>query len=204
MYSEAEVDQLAKEIVDAWQVEPSNRLLWNDPVETLANAKYQKTTSEMNKKAILLWWMYLYLPGSSRLDQSVYSSWSNSWYGEFKYVFPRGGYYLDTNQTSLSISPYKHESTQDHVDELQFWLPHVKPINVSYHDEQYKPITGTVKELGIFEASLSYHCSYRLIITTDNQYVVLANRRTVKTFDSIEPCVQYLQQHLFYEKRHQS
>jgi hypothetical protein len=141
--------------------------------------------------------MNVYIPDGytddSRTSQEVYSSWNSAIYKYFTYAYAAMGYNPKTNQQVVKFSGYKKEPFQPQIEELMMWLPHIKP---SLNEREKR--VGLY--IGIFEHTLSEFGSWDLWIYGD-EYVIYKSRWEEAKFDSLVKCVEYMVNHLWYEKK---
>lgn len=187
----------SSEIVQAYGAKlEGQQLLFPDDDIVVRRTKFKPIDPEFDKKALIHWWMHVYVPDGydeeTKTPQEVFSSWSNALYTYFKYTMI-GGYKADTRQSCVKISAYKKEPVEPQIEELKLWLPHIK----SAMNENANRIG---KYVDIFEHNLSRFDSWYAFVY-DAEFVIYRGRWEDKKFNSIEQFMEYIVKHLWYEKK---
>jgi hypothetical protein len=101
------------------------------------------------------------------------------------------GYYPETSQIRLEVMLYK--GVNDNLEKVFTTLEKVLP---------YIKVHNGVKQLGVFEHSLSENGSYAIEITDESFDLVVhryGRKSAVKSFDNLLSLLQYVQKHHYYE-----
>jgi hypothetical protein len=135
--------------------------LFDDIDSILENSQFISLDNPSeNKELLAYWWMKVYIPNRNN-GFDIYKSWHNA-FNIFKYLY-QSGYIADTNQSCIKLMCTKSASTQDHIDELNYFLDYIIPSNTHNGESKNK-----AKNISIFENTLSEHGCYSLHIYNDN------------------------------------
>ena len=188
----------SQQIVELFDVKlVGQQLLIPDPDYVLLCSKFQPTGDDnLDREILIHWWMHVYDPTEDyKLGEGIYGSWSNACYRYFKYA-TQSGYNPETGQ-AVKLSCYKHTPLEPQLEQLQLWLPHIKPSRLRPHDESERK----GKWISVFEHTLSYHGSYNLIIYSDTEVDLTFTYDSPRKFGSLDEAVDFVRLHHWYEKR---
>ena len=104
-----------------------------------------------------------------------------------------GGYWTDTNQTTISIALTKHDNakTQKVFESICAVLPFILPTKES------------LRRIDIFEHTLSEYCSWSFGTygtSATDEWVLLRNGKDEEKFPSLMEILKYIQHRLYYQK----
>ena len=185
----------AKTIALEYKVQHPEPLLWEDWERVMRATPFRKTGDDwFDMQAIVCWWMDIYIPNSRETDyQTVWRTWDRAVWNYFKYIRP-GGYVIATNQSHIRLSCHRNQPIEDHIKELNIWLPYVKPVE----DDE-----GILhKNISIFEHTLSEYGCYDLLIYPDSyklQKITYHRPRILATWPTLEEAAKYIHTHHYYE-----
>ena len=112
--------------------------------------------------------------------------------------FLRGGYYPATMQTAMRIA-LTESNLEKTINAIETILPHIIPM-----PKDLASLTAGTKVFAIFERGLSEYASYQLCVKDDGSAfinVLRHGRESVEsTFKTIREAVEYVQEHLWYER----
>lgn len=171
------------------------QLLFDDFDFILKNTGYKKISPELDKEIIVHWFMNIYSHdddySTRKTDYEVYVQWSKAISENFKYVSV-SGYLPETGQSCVKLACHKNEDVNLQLNELQMWLPHIKPI---------KKDDKLIKYVRIFESSLSRHAAYALHICETEVFINKNSygRQTNQKFDDIATAVNFIHQNIWYK-----
>lgn len=180
--------------------------LFDDPDQVLRATLFRSTDDpQLDREAIIHWWMHVYNPGSPRCDDTtlkVYQSWDRAQWPLFKYVRTGSGYFPEANQQTVRITMYKKDPVEPAIEELRLWLPHIKRIPFSprcrHSDEKGQPLAAYID---IFESTLSQHGCYDLWYISDDDIRLTFTYSDPVKFKNLFDAVDYIREHHWYEKK---
>lgn len=183
----------SKEIVDRYKAKlKGQKMLWEDCDFILKKTRFKKIDPEFDRQALVHWWMYVYGPedyGPETTPFEVFNTWSNAMYPNFKYVNV-SGYVPATKQSCVQFSGYRHDPIQSQVEDLEMWLPHVKPNKKGY------------KFIDVFEYTASAHGIFFLEFYPKSIHLnktTYGTTATLKKFKTVAETVEYVVEHHPYE-----
>jgi len=206
----------AQEIVDRIGATMKGQLLlFSEPDDILRQTPFSATgDKEFDRAWLIHWWMHTYNPEASdpleRVEYgSVYKSYSNAIYKYFNYTMLSLGSWVGSNQQAVTLTCYKHEPTDDHVAELNLWLPHIRPRMIPDPSLPFRKNGAEISLqcIKLMEESLSYYGIFYIVIYhLDNpvRYKLIFGRGSSNEIrcdtTSIEELVDYTKKHHYYEK----
>jgi hypothetical protein len=189
----------SKMIVERYGAKNSKPLLWDDHDLTLRKTEF-KATGDWNfdRQTLVHWWMNVYVPNGQRDEETpyeVYKTWSSAVGRYFPFAKAGGGYNPKTDQSAVEICTYKNFPVEPQLNDLQLWLPHLKPIEEDGRSYQY---------LGIFEHTLSEGGVFFLRIYSETDVALwkttYGHSRLLRSFPMLQEAVLYVSKNHWYEK----
>lgn len=183
-------------IVDRWGAKLSGQqVLFPDPDLVLRRTLFTETGDKsFDQEALIHWWMHVYnydkdyLP-DNKVPYEVYKTYSNALLKFFNYAKASGCYSPKTNQSVIDLACYKHKPVEDHMAELNMWLPHIIEIN-------------GCKYVKIFERSLSEYGVYTMRVykdRTDLEFCRHGHVEVIETRPTVEKMVAHVHDRHYYQ-----
>lgn len=204
-------NQKSKEIVDRLGIKRTGQLLlWEDYNNLLLGSKFQSSgDTDFDRDMVAHWFMNVYrLKDDYRFSddrftgdafQYIYHTWDNATYRLFRYARADGSYWTATGQSSVSITPYKYESTEDHIKDLNVWLPYCEPFPADVEH-------GGDVICNVFERTLSQYAVYRVHKRPDGTWKLVTTKHGTSVdgpeFSDVTSMMSHLQDDFYYQKYH--
>lgn len=122
----------------------------------------------------------------------------NAMFKFFSVINSAGTFLPDTGQYQFEIKCYKNKSLEEHMEEINMLVPHIKPVLIKEIDDE-RPF----KILDIFEQTLSEHGVYQLLIYEDKVVVGImrySSWNEIEKFSNLEDAVDYVRKNIYYEE----
>jgi hypothetical protein len=212
-----------QEIVDRVGYKLEGQLsLFPDPEFIIQNSKFKSSGDlDFDRRQIAYYWMH-YSPdsnikGESKKLTAVYHSWSDACYQNFTFIRCTGAHWLETNQIVVSISAYQDQPAADHLHELYYWLPYIKPVvcevgkaqDCKEKDKLWGEEASAI-QIKIFEHTLSASGAWRMRIYEQKEnrpsiYQIAFYRSryvySIKWADSLEQLIESIKEQCYYQKQ---
>jgi len=190
----------SSEIVKEYNViMPGQQFLFKDDDATLRRTRFKSIDPVFDKEAIIHWWMNVYTPTNCiETSQEVYSSWHCAVHANFKYI-GIAGYNCGTLQSAIRFAAYKKDPIEEQLEELQMWLPHIRPSV----DENGRG-DRKAKHVSILERTLSQYACYSMSVYNDNEITVnslaYGSHNVLKKFDNLKYVISFIRARHWYKK----
>lgn len=145
---------------------------------------------EITKESFVDWWMNVYLSKGYDPPTRIYRLYFNKLYDFFKYISMHSGYWVDTSQQVISLKCDKKADPQEILDELNYFLPFIKPVEGMKKVHLYE---YTLSEYGVFALCQEKNSEPVLLIMTTH------GRDSIeKEFNSWLEAIKYCQKNHYY------